>query len=68
MALACDADGVHVGQDDMAAGAVRARIGEDKIIGVSAETVEQVVQAENGADYLGVGAIFPRLQNLTRNR
>ena len=60
VALACDADGVHVGQDDMAAGAVRARIGEDKIIGVSAETVEQAVQAEkNGADYLGVGAIFP---------
>lgn len=60
VALACNADGVHVGQDDMAAGDVRARIGEDKIIGVSAETVEQAVQAEkDGADYLGVGAVFP---------
>jgi thiamine-phosphate pyrophosphorylase len=65
VALACDADGVHVGQDDMAAGAVRARIGENKILGVSAETVEQAVQAEkNGADYLGVGAMFPTFTKL----
>lgn len=54
------ADGVHVGQSDMAAGDVRALLGPDKILGVSAQTVEQAVLAEkNGADYLGVGAVFP---------
>lgn len=54
-----DADGVHVGQSDMEAGDVRARLGEDKIIGVSAQTVEQALLAErHGADYLGVGAVF----------
>ena len=60
IALAVDADGVHVGQSDMEAGDVRAKLGPDKIIGVSAQTVEQAVMAEqNGADYLGVGAVFP---------
>ena len=55
-----DADGVHVGQSDMEAGNVRAVLGEEKIIGVTAKTVEQAVAAEkNGADYLGVGAAFP---------
>ena len=55
-----DADGVHVGQSDMEAGNVRAVLGEDKIIGVTAKTVEQAVAAEkHGADYLGVGAAFP---------
>lgn len=55
-----NADGVHVGQRDMEAGNVRKLIGEDKILGVSAQTVEQAVLAEKqGADYLGVGAIFP---------
>jgi thiamine-phosphate pyrophosphorylase len=55
-----DADGVHVGQSDMEAGDVRALIGSDKILGVSAQTVEQAVLAEKrGADYLGVGAVFP---------
>jgi thiamine-phosphate pyrophosphorylase len=59
VALAVGADGVHVGQSDMAAGDVRALIGEDKILGVSAQTVEQAILAEkNGADYLGVGAVF----------
>lgn len=54
------ADGVHVGQSDMAAGDVRALLGPDKILGVSAQTVEQAVLAEkSGADYLGVGAVFP---------
>ncbi len=54
-----NADGVHVGQSDMEAGDVRALIGEDKILGVSAQTVEQAVLAEQrGADYLGVGAVF----------
>lgn len=54
-----NADGVHVGQSDMEAGDVRAILGEDKILGVSAQTVEQAVLAEKrGADYLGVGAVF----------
>jgi len=60
IALAADANGVHVGQHDMEAGDVRRRLGEDKIIGVSAQTVEQARLAEaRGADYLGVGAVFP---------
>jgi thiamine-phosphate pyrophosphorylase len=59
IARSIDADGVHVGQSDMKAGDVRALIGRDKILGVSAQTVEQAVLAEkNGADYLGVGAVF----------
>ncbi|MGL6202433.1 MAG: thiamine phosphate synthase [Lachnospiraceae bacterium] len=59
VAVACNADGVHVGQADMETANVRALIGEDKILGVSAQTVEQAVMAErNGADYLGVGAVF----------
>lgn len=58
--LEIDADGVHVGQSDMEAGDVRAKLGPDKIIGVSAQTVEQALLAEkHGADYLGVGAVFP---------
>ena len=53
------ADGVHVGQSDMEALDVRKVLGDDKIIGVSAQTVEQAVLAEKrGADYLGVGAVF----------
>lgn len=60
IALAIDADGVHVGQSDMEAGNVREKLGPDKIIGVSAQTVEQAILAEKrGADYLGVGAVFP---------
>lgn len=60
IALAIDADGVHVGQSDMEAGNVREKLGQDKIVGVSAHTVEQAVLAEKcGADYLGVGAVFP---------
>ena len=52
--------GVHVGQSDMEAGDVREKLGPDRIIGVSAQTVEQAVRAqERGADYLGVGAVFP---------
>ena len=59
IALAMDADGVHVGQSDMEAGDVRAKLGPDKIIGVSAQTVEQALLAEKrGADYMGVGAVF----------
>jgi thiamine-phosphate pyrophosphorylase len=59
IALRADADGVHVGQSDMEAGNVRELIGNDKILGVSAQTVEEALQAERrGADYLGVGAVF----------
>ena len=59
IAVQCGADGIHVGQHDMEAGDVRQRIGDNMILGVSAQTVEQAVRAEqNGADYLGVGAVF----------
>lgn len=60
IALAVDADGVHVGQSDMEAGDVREKLGPEKIIGVSVRTVEQALLAQQrGADYLGVGAVFP---------
>lgn len=59
VAVKCKADGVHVGQSDMSAKDVRRIIGNDMILGVSAQTVEQAADAvENGADYLGVGAVF----------
>jgi thiamine-phosphate pyrophosphorylase len=59
IALASDADGIHVGQSDMEAGTVRSKLGLDKLLGVSAQTVEQAILAEKrGADYLGVGAVF----------
>lgn len=59
LARKVNADGVHVGQSDMEAGDVRAILGADKILGVSAQTVEQAVLAQQrGADYLGVGAVF----------
>ena len=59
VALACGADGVHVGQSDMPAHEVRRRIGDGRILGVSVQTVEHAVLAEReGADYLGVGAVF----------
>lgn len=60
LAKKCGADGVHVGQSDMACVEARRALGERKVVGVSAQTVEQAVQAEkDGADYLGVGAVFP---------
>jgi thiamine-phosphate pyrophosphorylase len=59
VAIACEADGVHVGQQDMEAGDVREIIGKDMILGVSVQTVKQAILAEDkGADYLGVGAVF----------
>uniref|UniRef100_UPI003FEFE2E7 thiamine phosphate synthase n=1 Tax=Roseburia sp. TaxID=2049040 RepID=UPI003FEFE2E7 len=59
LAKKIDADGVHVGQEDMEAGDVRSLLGPDKIIGVSAHSVEEALLAEKrGADYLGVGAAF----------
>jgi thiamine-phosphate pyrophosphorylase len=60
VALAVGAAGVHVGQRDLPAGVVRGVIGKDRLLGVSAVTLEQAVQAQtDGADYLGVGAMFP---------
>ena len=59
LALDIDADGVHVGQSDMEAVRVRDLIGPDKILGVSASTVREAIEAErNGADYIGAGAVF----------
>lgn len=59
IAMLCDADGVHVGQSDIPANKVRELIGEDKIVGVSARTVEEALIAKkNRTDYLGVGAMF----------
>lgn len=59
LAKRLDADGVHVGQSDEAADAVRAYLGPNKIIGVTAKTVQQALDAEKaGADYLGSGAVF----------
>ncbi|WP_394523175.1 thiamine phosphate synthase [Lacrimispora sp. JR3] len=60
IAIACNADGVHVGQEDLTAGEVRRRIGPDRILGVTVKTAEQAVKAwKDGADYLGCGAVFP---------
>lgn len=59
LAKELDADGVHVGQDDMKAEKVREILGPDKILGVSAQTMEEALLAQSmGADYLGVGAVF----------
>lgn len=60
VALAIDAEGVHVGQSDMPVKLARQLMGEDKIVGATAKTVPQALEAyEQGADYLGVGAIYP---------
>lgn len=59
IAMAIDADGVHVGQSDIKGRDIRSIIGEGKILGISAGTVEEAVAAEKaGADYIGVGAVF----------
>jgi len=69
IALAVDAAGVHVGQCDLDAELVRQKIGDKKVIGVSAKTVEQALKAEQaGADYLGVGAMFPTESKLDTSR
>ena len=58
--MAIDANGVHVGQSDMPCDVTRRLIGEDKILGVSAATIEEAKKAEkDGADYIGTGAVFP---------
>ena len=60
VALAIDADGVHVGQSDMPCDVTRKLVGPDKIVGVSAATIEEAQKAEkDGADYIGTGAVFP---------
>lgn len=59
VALAIDADGVHVGQSDMPCDVTRKLIGKDKILGVSASTISEAKKAqEDGADYIGTGAVF----------
>lgn len=59
VAVKCGADGIHVGQEDMAVSAVRSLVGDEMMIGVSVHTVEEAVEAvKNGADCLGVGAMF----------
>ncbi|KAL8143349.1 hypothetical protein V2J09_016381 [Rumex salicifolius] len=60
IALACEADGVHIGQSDMPTATARTLLGPDKIIGVSCKTVEQANKAwQDGADYIGCGGVFP---------
>lgn len=60
IALAVNAEGVHVGQSDMPVRIARQLMGKDKIVGATAKTVPQAIEAfEQGADYLGVGAIYP---------
>ena len=59
IAIQCHADGIHVGQEDMAAADVRAKVGPDMLLGVSAHSVEEArLAVAHGADYLGVGAVF----------
>lgn len=69
IALACDADGVHIGQSDIPTHVVRSLLGPDKIIGVSCKTPEQAEQAWlDGADYIGCGGVYPtntKANNLT---
>ena len=74
VAMKIDADGVHVGQSDIKGRDIRAMLGEDKILGISAGTVEEAIAAEQaGADYIGVGAIFgtstkKNARNMTMDR
>ena len=59
IAIQCKADGIHVGQEDMLITQVRQKVGNDMVIGVSVHSVEEaLIAVENGADYLGVGAMF----------
>ncbi len=68
IAIKCNADGIHVGQKDMETGSVRSLVGDNMVIGVSAQTVEQALAAEKaGADYLGVGAVFSTTTKLDAN-
>jgi thiamine-phosphate pyrophosphorylase len=59
IAIAIDADGVHLGQSDMPISLARKILGKDKIIGISANTIKEALEAQNdGADYLGLGPVF----------
>lgn len=69
VALAINADGVHVGQSDMPCDITRKLIGSDKILGVSAHNIEEAKKAQkDGADYLGSGAVFPTSTKDNANR
>jgi len=69
LALELDADGLHVGQDDLAGNEARKSLGKDKLIGISASSIEEAkIALENGADYLGVGAIYPTSTKLDAGR
>ncbi len=60
VALAVDADGVHLGQDDFPIAWARRLLGKDRIIGISTHNVEEAIQAEkDGADYISIGSVFP---------
>ena len=60
IALAVGADGIHIGQDDLPLPVVKQMVPEDMIVGVSVSTLEEALEAErNGADYIGVGSVFP---------
>ncbi|MEF2095203.1 thiamine phosphate synthase [Bacillus sp. CFBP9009] len=60
IALAVAADGIHIGQDDLPLPVVKKMVPEDMIVGVSVSTLEEALEAErNGADYIGVGSVFP---------
>ena len=65
LAVALDADGVHVGQDDLPADAARAVVGPERLVGLSVSAVSEAVEAQGGdADYLGFGALFPTATKL----
>jgi len=67
LALAVEADGVHLGQTDLPLSAARSVLGKGRIIGVSAHTMEQAKEAESeGADYLGIGPAFPSVTKQER--
>lgn len=68
IAIKCNADGIHVGQEDMAVSEVRKLVGDKMIIGVSVQSVNEALDAvKNGADYLGVGAMFSTSTKLDAN-
>lgn len=68
IAIKCEADGVHIGQDDMAVSEVRKLVGDKMIIGASVQNVNEALESiKNGADYLGVGAMFSTSTKLDAN-
>ena len=68
IAIKCEADGVHVGQEDTAVSKVRKLVGDKMIIGVSVQNINEALESiKNGADYLGVGAMFSKSTKLDAN-